>query len=197
MICLSCKRELPEEQFVDTTDGRYICHDCLDPVFDPAKAKEQRAADREAKREQNRIKAFLGMPTEKRVLAGLDEMHYMTGAHLFKVPTPAHHQHRSTVDFVGYTCRQEAIGVEAKATKDASLPMSRIKEHQAHYLDGLSDGHGYVLADFTAVGRWFLLPWSAVKLMRGVRLSNLAIDYYEVHPMRFWEYLRDGGIAAW
>jgi len=177
----------------ETMDGQYLCKDCQDPT----KQAEKKQAEKVSKREQNRLKAFLGLPTEKRVIAGLDEMHALTGACLFKVPTPPHYQHRSTVDFVGYTCRREAIGVEAKATKDASLPMSRIREHQALYLDGLSDGHGYVLVDFTAVGRWFLIPWSVVKLMRGVRLSNLAIDYYEVHPMRFWEYLHDGGIAAW
>ena len=103
--------------FFEDVRGNWYCAGC---ALSSYKTAEERRADKAESRARNRLKAFLGMATERRINETIDQCRDETGWDLFKVPTPMHYQRKSVADYTGDNVSGQHIAIEAKSTKAKS-----------------------------------------------------------------------------
>lgn len=162
------------------------------------RSPEQRKADARAKKESDRetrkSAAFRGMETERKVQQSLHTLVADTGWRLTKHPTPAHYQRKAIADFNGYTMSGIVLALEVKSTKKDVWSIAVMPEHQIAYLDDVEqcarraekDGGSFVLIDFREAGRWFLVPWVALRTNRIAHLTDAWLAPFESDPLAFW-----------
>ena len=188
--------------FFEDVSGNWYCAGCA--LRKNETPEERRAAKAEA-RARNHLKAFLGMETERRINKTLDQCRDETGWDLFKVPTPPHCQKKSVADYTGDNVSGAHIAIEAKSTKDTVWSIARMPEHQVAYLDERQEradrhpelkGGAFVLLDLRTPGRWYLVPWRALRANRIAHPDDEWLQPYEADPLRFWTWIR-GGKQPW
>ena len=86
----------------------------------------------------------------------------------------AYFEQKSTVDYMG-NIQGIPVCFDVKETGKQSLPISNIHPHQMEFMDQFSrqNGLAFIIVQFTAVDRCFLLPFEEIK--------------------RYWEGARSGG----
>jgi hypothetical protein len=206
VTCCECghvgQRDEHGRTFFEDVRGNWYCAGCaLASAQTPA---ERRAAKAEA-RATNRLKAFLGMATERRINETIDQCRDETGWDLTKYPTPAHYQRKAIADYTGDNVSGQHIAIEAKSTKAKSWSLASMPEHQVSYLDARQEradrhpelkGGAFVLLDLRTPGRWYLVPWRALRANRIAHPDDAWLVPYEADPLRFWTWIR-GGKQPW
>lgn len=113
----------------------------------------------------------------------------------------AYFEQKSTVDYMG-NIQGIPVCFDVKETGKKSLPISNIHPHQVEFMDQFSrqNGLAFIIVQFTAVDRCFLLPFEEIKrywddAMAGGRKSipcKAMKDEYEIkrEGLFYLHYLR-------
>lgn len=203
VTCCECGRVATKgEPLIETMDGDTYCQKCaLSQFRTPSEKQAARDLDRKKKAEA----AFRGMATERKVIRSLAACRQDIGLSLVKVPTPPHYQAKSIADFVGYSYGGGFVAMEVKSTVANRWSIAVMPDHQVAYLDDvarcaerheLAGGGAFVLLDLRTPGRWYLVPWRALRANRIAHPDDAWLVPYEADPLRFWTWIR-GGKQPW